>query len=62
MSREILKKGGNIGSLLKQYNNVDFTKNISNVKLYDDIMYPQYKGILWDEYDLVFIKGNRMGI
>jgi len=62
MSREILKKGGNIGSLLKQYNDVNFTKKISNVKLYDDIMYPQYRGILWDEYDLVFIKGNRMGI
>lgn len=62
MSREVLKKGWNIGSLLKQYKDVDFTKDFSNVKLYDDIMYPQFRGILWDDYELVFIKGNRMGM
>jgi len=62
MSKEILKKGWNIGSLLKQYKDVDFTKNISNVKLYDDIMYPQFRTTLWSEYELVFIKGNRMGM
>jgi len=60
MSREIIKNNWNIGSLLNIYKDVDFTKSLSNIKLYDDIMYPQYRGVIWDEYDLVFIKGNRI--
>ena len=59
MSLHILINGWNIGSLLDLYKNVDFTKDLSNIKCYDDIMYPKYKDILWNEYELVFIKGNR---
>lgn len=62
MSNKIIKNGWNIGSLLKQYKDVDFTKDISHIKLYDDIMFPIYRNILWSEDDLVFIKGNRMGL
>ena len=59
MSLHILINGWNIGSLLDLYKNIDFTKDLSNIKCYDDIMYPKYKDILWNEYELVFIKGNR---
>ena len=63
MSRKIVENGWNIGSLLSCYTNVDFTfstkepHDYSNL-WYDDICYPQYRN-LWNEYQLVFIKGNR---
>jgi len=61
MSRVIIENGWNIGSLLKVYKDVDFT--IPNfTTFYDDVMYPIYRNNLWDDYDLVFIKGNRMNI
>jgi len=59
-NKEIIKNNWNIGSLLNVYKDVDFTKSLSNIKLYDDIMYYQYRGVMWNEYDLVFIKGNRI--
>lgn len=67
MSRKIIENGWNIGSLLKHYNGVDFTfKNKKpaeyNLTFLGDIMYPLYRGIWWDEHDLVFIKGNRVSI
>jgi hypothetical protein len=69
MSRKIIERGWNIASLLPCYKNVDFTiKNHSNYNralcnyYYDDIMYEKYRNVLWNEYDLVFIKGNRMPI
>lgn len=61
MSRLVIKKGWNIGSLTKYYQGVDFTSEISKWKVYplDDYMFNEYYGIVWNEYELVFIKGNR---
>ena len=67
MSRKIIENGWNIGSLLPLYNDVDFCfKNKKpseyNINFLNDIMYPQYRNKLWTEYQLVFIKGNRVNI
>jgi hypothetical protein len=64
MSRKIIDKGWNIGSLFPLYNGVDFrfiTKAPENydINFQDDVMYDNYYGYLWTEYDLVFVKGNR---
>ena len=64
MSRKIIDNGWNIGSLMKYYENVDFTFSTKNpkdysIKFLSDIMYPKYRGKIWNEYNLVFIKGNR---
>jgi hypothetical protein len=61
MSRKIIENNWNIGSLLPYYKNVDFTKDFQKPYL-DDVMYAQFRNSLWSEYDLVFIKGNRVGI
>jgi hypothetical protein len=67
MSRKIIENGWNIGSLLKHYDGVDFTfKNKCphdyTVKFLNDIMYQEYRNKLWNEYDLIFIKGNRVNV
>ena len=67
MSRKIIENNWNIGSLLPYYKNVDFTftdktPNEYNIEFINDIMYPNYRNVLWNEYDLVFIKGNRVNI
>ena len=64
MSTLILKNGWNIGSLLSCYKDVDFTFAKKKPEEYDiaflgDIMNQRYKGTLWNEKELVFIKGNR---
>ena len=63
MSRKIIEKGWNIGSLLPRYSGVDFTrkdaKYYSNMPKEGDLMNRQYRNILWNETQLVFIKGNR---
>ena len=62
MSREVLKMGWNIGSLLPVYDKVDFTQRQLqqyNIPILGDLMYPRYRNKYWSEYDLVFIKGNR---
>jgi len=64
MSRQIIKNGWNIGSLLPYYKNVDFTFSNKTpqeykIKFLDDVMYAPFKDSLWNVYDLVFIKGNR---
>jgi len=64
MSKKIIEKGWNIGSLLPCYKNVDFTFSNKdhcsyNINFLDDVMYNRFRGSLWNEYDLVFIKGNR---
>ena len=64
MSRKIIDKGWNIGSLFPLYNGVDFrfiTKAPENyyINFQDDVMYDNYYGYLWTECDLVFVKGNR---
>ena len=67
MSRKIIENKWNIGSLLSCYKNVDFT--FTDKKPHDykfrflgDIMFPQFRNSLWNEHDLVFIKGNRVSI
>lgn len=67
MSRLICAKGWNIGSLLPYYNGVDFTFRSKSPAEYgipflDDVMYPRYRGELWNEHQLVFIKGNRVEV
>lgn len=68
MSRKIIDNGWNIGSLMKYYENVDFTFKTKSPGEYknpfiNDVMYANYRGIIWkDEYELVFIKGNRINI
>ena len=65
MSTKILENNWNIGSLMKYYKNVDFTfrnkkPNDYNIDFLNDVMYPQfYIQKTWNEYELVFIKGNR---
>ena len=65
MSRKIIENNWNIGSLFKYYKNVDFTfRNKKpeeyNIKFLDDIMYPEFVNSLWNVYEIVFIKGNRV--
>lgn len=67
MSRKIIENGWNIGSLLPFYNDVDFTfkhKKPSeyNTMFIDDVMFPFFRNKLWNEYQLVFVKGNRINI
>jgi len=70
MSRKVIEKGWNIGSLLDLYKGVDFTFTTKKPEDYGeifnfgkdgDIMFPEYRGTIWNEYELVFIKGNRCG-
>jgi hypothetical protein len=64
MSRKIIEKGWNIGSLLPYYKNVDFTFSTKPPKAYkikfiEDVMNNKYYGYLWNKQQLVFVKGNR---
>lgn len=61
MSRKVIEKGWNIASLLKQYKNVDFTFKTENqsFEYFDDMMFDGYRNKYWNEFELVFIKGNR---
>jgi lipopolysaccharide biosynthesis protein len=67
MSRKIIENNWNIGSLMKYYKDVDFTfRNKKpkdyNISFLDDVMYPKFKNYFWNEYGLVFIKGNRINM
>lgn len=67
MSRLIIERGWNIGCLCDYYKNVDFRFKDKQPKDYDinflsGIMDAKYRNIMWNEYQLVFIKGNRFGI
>ena len=67
MSRKIIENGWNIGSLLRYYKDVDFRFKHKNpeeytIPLMDDLMYPYFRNNIWSEYELVFIKGNRVTI
>lgn len=64
MSRKILENGWNIGSLLPLYKGVDFTfssKRLDeyNITFLGDVMFNHFKGVVWNENDVVFVKGNR---
>ncbi len=65
MSRKIIENGWNIGSLLPQYENVDFTFKYKKpdeykIKFLDDLMFEDYKNEFWNIHQLVFVKGNRI--
>lgn len=65
MSRKIIENGWNIGSLLTRYDGVDFTFSTKTPKSYNilflgDIMWDGQRGNLWSEYEVIFIKGNRI--
>jgi len=65
MSRKIIENNWNISSLFSHYKGVDFTfKNKKpeeyNLPFLDDIMFQEHRNKLWNEYQLVFIKGNRV--
>lgn len=67
MSRKIIENGWNIGSLFSFYKDVDFTFKEKKPEQYDfpfldDIMAPNYRNVLWNDLEVVFIKGNRMGL
>jgi hypothetical protein len=67
MSRKIIENNWNIGSLMKYYENVDFTfrdkkPNDYNIIFLDDVMYPHSRNIMWNEHEIIFIKGNRFGM
>ena len=67
MSRKIIENNWNIGSLLPYYKDVDFTFSHKtpeeyNIPFLNDIMFPEFRNALWNEYELVFIKGNRINI
>jgi hypothetical protein len=68
MSRKVLEHGWNIGSLMPQYHGVDFTFRTKPITAYpssmwlDEIMQTQFRNNVWNEYQLVFVKGNRLGI
>uniref|UniRef100_A0A6C0CNA3 Rhamnan synthesis protein F n=1 Tax=viral metagenome TaxID=1070528 RepID=A0A6C0CNA3_9ZZZZ len=61
MSRKIIENGWNIGCLFKPYKNIDFTFKNNNRKIMyiHDIFSKENRNNLWNDYDLVFIKGNR---
>ena len=60
MSRKIIERGWNIGSLLKCYEGTDWTVPYPIGKpFFDDLMYPRFENIYWKKEELVFIKGNR---
>lgn len=65
MSRKVIEKNWNIGSLLSYYKDVDFTfKNKKpseyNINFMNDLMYEEYKNEIWNLY--VFVKGNRIKV
>jgi len=65
MSKKIIENGWNIGSLFDYYTGVDFTFRDKKPWEYDkpflnDIMNMHSK-YMWSKYQLVFVKGNRMG-
>jgi hypothetical protein len=67
MSRKIIENNWNIGSLMKYYENVDFTfrdkhPNDYNIRFLDDVMYPKDRNRIWNEQEITFIKGNRFGM
>ena len=69
MSRKVIENNWNIGSLQPDYKDVDFTfrakkpEQCNNESLFrDDIMYQQFRNVVWNEYELVFVKGNRVKV
>ena len=67
MSRCIIDNGWNIGATCNFYKDVDFRfkdkqPHEYNKQFLSGIMDPHYRNVIWNEYQLVFIKGNRFGV
>ncbi len=67
MSRRIIEKGWNIGCLMNYYNGIDFTFKTKQPSEYgryffDDVMFQPFYNVLWNKYELVFVKGNRVNV
>jgi hypothetical protein len=63
MSQAILRNNWNIGSLLPHYRGADFRDpGAMRQEILDDIAFQQYYNVLWNEYDVVFVKGNRINM
>lgn len=67
MSKLIIQHGWNIGCLIPMYKEVDFSFRTKKPQNYGfifrgNLMKPWYHNIYWNEYDLVFIKGNRVNL
>jgi hypothetical protein len=67
MSRKIIENGWNIGCLMKYYDDVDFTFKSKSPSDYPrpfigDVMWPHSHCRIWNEYELVFVKGNRINV
>lgn len=65
MSRKIIENNWNIGSLFNHYKGVDFTFTNKkpqdyNIQFLGDVMLNRHKNKLWNVYDLIFVKGNRI--
>lgn len=65
MSRKIINNGWNIGSLMSYYQDVDFTFTTKtpeqyNIRFLNDVMNIQHRNRIWNEFELIFIKGNRV--
>ena len=64
MSRYIIDKGWNIGSMLPYYKGVDFTfktkKPHQYARFLDNVMVTKYENKLWTKEQLVFVKGNHI--
>jgi hypothetical protein len=67
MSRKIIDNGWNIGCLMKYYDGVDFKFKHKQPHEYarpfiGDIMFDNYYGKFWNEFEIVFVKGNRINV
>jgi len=61
MSLVLLQNGWNIGCMMKEYKDVNFTVYNPDLSYLDDTMCPREIG--WERFDeFVFIKGNRFGM
>lgn len=65
MSRKIIENKWNIGCLLTQYKDVDFTFSDKkpeqyNIKFIGDVTFQPSKNVIWTVNDVVFVKGNRI--
>jgi hypothetical protein len=66
MSRDVLAKGWNIGSLLNCFRGVDFRfrdtqpSDYKHMDLHHEVIRMARYLKYWNEYELVFIKGNRL--
>ena len=65
MSRKVIDNGWNIGSLMSYYQDVDFTFTTKtpeqyNIRFLGDIMNRGYRNKVWNEFEVIFVKGNRI--